>query len=126
MIIFGIPYALPIAVLLGFTALIPIFGSIVGTILGAVLVFMVSPFKAIVFIGIVLIIQQIENNLIYPKVQLTNYLVSVFPSGRQLWPTAQSQATCYCIKRFTGAQPVQLYILYDCSCPTMTELSIAI
>lgn len=57
--------------------------------------------------------------------QLTNYLVSVFQSGWQLWPTVQSQATCYCIKRFTGAQPIQLYILYDCSCPTMTELSIA-
>ena len=68
MLIFGIPYALPIAVLLGFTALIPIFGSIVGIVLGAVLVFMVSPIKAIIFIVIVLIIQQIENNLIYPKV----------------------------------------------------------
>lgn len=68
MLIFRIPYALPIAVLLGFTALVPIFGSIVGTTLGAVLVFMVSPVKAVMFIIIVLIIQQIENNLIYPKV----------------------------------------------------------
>lgn len=68
MLIFGIPYALPIAVVLGFTALIPIFGAIIGTVLGAVLVFMVSPFKAIIFIIVVLIIQQIENNFIYPKV----------------------------------------------------------
>lgn len=68
MIIFRIPYALPIAVLLGFTALIPIFGAIIGTVLGAVLIFMVSPVKAIIFIVFVLIIQQLENNLIYPKV----------------------------------------------------------
>lgn len=68
MLIFGIPYALPIAVLLGFTALIPIFGAIIGTVLGAILIFMVSPVKAIIFIVFVLIIQQIENNLIYPKV----------------------------------------------------------
>lgn len=68
MIIFGIPYALPIAVLLGFTALIPIFGAIIGTVLGAILIFMVSPIKAMIFIIFVLIIQQLENNLIYPKV----------------------------------------------------------
>lgn len=68
MLILGIPYALPIAVLLGFTALIPIFGAIIGTVLGAILIFMVSPVKAIIFIIFVLIIQQIENNLIYPKV----------------------------------------------------------
>lgn len=68
MLIFRIPYALPIAVLLGFTALIPIFGAIVGIVLGAVLVFMVSPIKAIIFVVLILVIQQIENNLIYPKV----------------------------------------------------------
>ena len=68
MLIFRIPYALPIAVLLGFTALIPIFGAIVGTVLGAILIFMVSPIKVIIFIIFVLIVQQIENNFIYPKV----------------------------------------------------------
>ena len=68
MLIFGIPYALPIAVLLGFTALIPIFGAVIGTTLGAILIFMVSPIKAIIFIVFVLVIQQIENNFIYPRV----------------------------------------------------------
>lgn len=68
MLIFGIPYALPIAVLLGFTALIPIFGAIIGTVLGAILIFMVSPIKAIIFVVFVVIIQQIENNFIYPRV----------------------------------------------------------
>lgn len=68
MLIFRIPYALPLAVLLGFTALIPIFGAVVGTILGAILIFMISPFKAIIFVVFVLIVQQLENNLIYPRV----------------------------------------------------------
>lgn len=68
MLLFRLPYALTVAVLMGFTALIPVFGAFVGTILGAILIFMVSPVKAIVFVIFVLILQQIENNLIYPKV----------------------------------------------------------
>lgn len=68
LLIFRIPYAPTVAVLLGFTALIPIFGAIIGIVLGAVLIVMVSPIKAIVFIILVIVIQQIENNLIYPKV----------------------------------------------------------
>lgn len=63
------------------------------------------------------------TNQLFSLKQLTSSLVSVFPLGWQLQPTAQSPATCYCIKSFTGAQPIQLYFLYDCSCPTMTELS---
>ena len=68
MLILRIPYASTVAVLLGFTALIPIFGSFIGTGLGAFLICMVSPVKAIVFIIFIIIWQQIETNLIYPKV----------------------------------------------------------
>ena len=68
MLILGMPYSLTISVLLGFTALIPIFGAIIGTVLGAILIFMVSPIKAIVFVIFVLVIQQIDNNFIYPKI----------------------------------------------------------
>lgn len=68
MLILRIPYALTIAVLLGFTALIPIFGSFIGTILGAFLILLVSPVKAIIFVVFVIVLQQIEGNLIYPKV----------------------------------------------------------
>lgn len=68
MLILRIPYALTIAVLLGFTALIPIFGAFIGTILGAFLIMLVSPVKAIIFVIFVIILQQIEGNLIYPKV----------------------------------------------------------
>lgn len=68
MVILRLPYAPTIAVLLGFTALIPVFGAFIGTILGAFLILMISPVKAIIFVIFILILQQIEGNLIYPKV----------------------------------------------------------
>lgn len=68
MVILRLPYATTIAVLLGFTALIPVFGAFIGTILGAFLILMISPVKAIIFVIFILILQQIEGNLIYPKV----------------------------------------------------------
>lgn len=68
MLIFRIPYAATVSVLLGFTALIPVFGAFIGTFLGAFLICMVSPVKAIIFIIFVIVLQQIEGNLIYPKV----------------------------------------------------------
>lgn len=68
MIVLRLPYATTIAVLLGFTALIPVFGAFIGTILGAFLILMISPVKAIIFVIFILVLQQIEGNLIYPKV----------------------------------------------------------
>ena len=68
MVVLRLPYATTIAVLLGFTALIPVFGAFIGTILGAFLILMISPVKAIIFVIFILILQQIEGNLIYPKV----------------------------------------------------------
>lgn len=68
MLILGLPYASTISVLLGFTALIPVFGAFIGTGLGAFLILMVSPVKALIFIIFVLVLQQIEGNLIYPRV----------------------------------------------------------
>ncbi|MGM9882520.1 MAG: AI-2E family transporter [Bacilli bacterium] len=68
MLIFGFPYALTVSVLIGFTALIPVFGAFIGAVLGAFLIFMVSPIKAILFIVFIIVLQQIEGNLIYPKV----------------------------------------------------------
>ena len=68
MLIFRFPYASTIAVLLGFTALIPIFGAFIGTAIGFVLILMVSPIKAILFVVFIIILQQIEGNLIYPRV----------------------------------------------------------
>lgn len=62
------PYALLIGVLIAFTALIPIFGAFIGCAVGAFLILIVSPVQALVFIGIFLVLQQIEGNLIYPHV----------------------------------------------------------
>lgn len=68
MVIFGLPYASTVSVLIGFTALIPVFGSIIGTGIGAFLILMVSPVKAIIFVIFIVVLQQIDNNFIYPKV----------------------------------------------------------
>lgn len=66
--IFRFPYALLISVLTTITALIPIFGALIAIIIGAILIATVNPFQALIFIVVFLIIQQIEGNLIYPKV----------------------------------------------------------
>ncbi len=68
MLIFRMPYAVIISVLVGFTALIPIFGAFIGTGIGAFLILLENPAKAFWFIVFIIILQQIEGNLIYPKV----------------------------------------------------------
>ncbi len=62
------PYAMLVGVLISFTALIPIFGGFIGCWIGFFLIFMVNPVQAFVFLGIFLLLQQIEGNLIYPHV----------------------------------------------------------
>lgn len=68
MLAFRFPYAGTISVIVGFTALIPVFGAFIGCVIGAFLIFMVSPIQAVTFIAFFLVLQQIEGNLIYPKV----------------------------------------------------------
>lgn len=68
MTIFRMPYAVLVGVLIAFTALIPIVGAFIGCIVGAFLILMVSPVKALIFVIMFLVLQQIEGNLIYPKV----------------------------------------------------------
>lgn len=68
MSIFNMPYALLVGVLIAFTALIPIFGAFIGCVVGAFLILMVDPLQALTFVIMFLILQQIEGNLIYPKV----------------------------------------------------------
>ena len=68
MVIFRLPYAGMIGVLTGFCALIPIFGAFIGGAVGALLIFTVSPIKALTFVIFLVILQQIEGNFIYPKV----------------------------------------------------------
>lgn len=62
------PYALMIGVTIGVLSLIPIVGAFIGCVIGALLVFLESPIKMVWFIIVFLVVQQIEDNLIYPKV----------------------------------------------------------
>ncbi len=68
MSILNMPYTLLVSVLIAFTALIPIFGAFIGCFVGAFLILMVDPMQMIAFVVTFLILQQIEGNLIYPKV----------------------------------------------------------
>lgn len=68
MTILRMPYSLTISVLIGFTALIPIFGAFIGAGIGALLIAVQSPMLAIAFIIFIIVLQQIEGNIIYPKV----------------------------------------------------------
>ncbi len=68
MTIFGMPYAILVGVLIAFTALIPIVGAFIGCVVGAFLIMVNDPVQALVFVVMFLVIQQIEGNLIYPKV----------------------------------------------------------
>lgn len=67
MMILRLPYSLMIGALVGVTALIPIAGAYIGGALGAVMVFSVAPMNAVVFLVFLVILQQIEGNLIYPR-----------------------------------------------------------
>lgn len=68
MSIFSMPYAAMISTLVGFTALIPVVGAFIGTGVGAFLILMVEPMKAFWFIVFILALQQVEGDLIYPRV----------------------------------------------------------
>lgn len=68
MLILKMPYALLISVLVAVTALIPIFGAFIGTIPSAFIILIIDPMKALWFIIFIIVLQQVEGNLIYPKV----------------------------------------------------------
>lgn len=68
MTIFRFPFAVLVGVLIAFTALIPIFGAFIGCAVGAFLILTVDPKQALFFVIMFLVLQQIEGNLIYPKV----------------------------------------------------------
>ncbi len=68
MMIFQFPYASMIGALIGFTALIPVAGAYIGAGVGAFMILTVSPIKAALFLVFIVVLQQLEGNLIYPKV----------------------------------------------------------
>lgn len=68
LLIFRMNYVALISVLIAFTALIPLVGAFIGCFVGAFLIFMDNPVQALIFVIVFLVVQQIEGNLIYPKV----------------------------------------------------------
>lgn len=68
MTIFRLPYALLVGSLIAVTALIPIVGAFIGCFVGAFLILVENPLSALIFIVLFLVVQQLEGNLIYPKV----------------------------------------------------------
>lgn len=68
MLLLRLPHALVVSLLIGVTALIPIIGAWIGGFIAAFLVLLESPFKALLMIVFILVLQQLEGNLIYPRV----------------------------------------------------------
>lgn len=66
--IFRFPYPEVISVVIGVTSLVPMVGSFVGEVIGALLILIVSPIKALLFIVMVLAIQQVDGAFIYPRI----------------------------------------------------------
>ena len=68
MLIFGMPYIPLVSVLIAVTALIPIVGAFVGCAFGAFFILVNNPIQAVWFVIMFLLLQQFENNVIYPRV----------------------------------------------------------
>ena len=68
MIILGLPYAPMVGSLVGITAFIPIIGAFIGGAIGAFMIFTVDYMQAFIFIIFLVILQQLEGDLIYPRV----------------------------------------------------------
>jgi len=78
MLIFGFEYPLIISFLIGITNIIPLFGPYIGAVPSLLLLFIVNPISALWFVLFLVILQQIESNLIYPKVVGSNMGISGF------------------------------------------------
>ena len=68
MVLLNLPYAVMIGSVIAFTALIPVAGAYIGGAVGVFLILTVSPIKAVIFLIFLIILQQLEGNLIYPRV----------------------------------------------------------
>ncbi|WP_330389650.1 AI-2E family transporter [Cellulosilyticum sp. I15G10I2] len=68
MSLLALPYPLLISVIIAVTSLIPIFGAFIGTVPAAFIIFIIDPLKALWFIVFIVILQQFEGNIIYPRV----------------------------------------------------------
>ncbi len=63
-----IPYATLVSVIVGVTNIIPFFGPFIGAVPSALIILMVSPLKALIFVIMILVIQQFDGNILSPKI----------------------------------------------------------
>lgn len=68
MSLFGMPYVPLVSVTIAVTALVPVVGAFIGCVVGAFFILVDDPLQAVTFVAMFLVIQQLENNLIYPRV----------------------------------------------------------
>ena len=68
MLIFRFPYATMVGALVAFTALIPVAGAYIGAGVGAFMIMTIDPMKAVLFLVYILVLQQLEGNIVYPRV----------------------------------------------------------
>ena len=68
MLIFRFPYAAMTGTVVGVTALIPIVGAYIGAVVGGFMIFTQDPIQALLFLVFLVVLQQLEGNLIYPRV----------------------------------------------------------
>lgn len=68
MLILRMPHALMVSCVIAITAFVPIFGPIVGSVIGAFLILIVDPIKALWFLVFIIVLQQLESNIIYPRI----------------------------------------------------------
>lgn len=78
MLIFRMEYPLIISICIGVAALVPIFGAFIGAVPGVFILLMISPIKALWFVIYIVVLQQLEGNIIYPKVVGTSIGISGF------------------------------------------------
>ena len=67
-VILSMPYALLVSVIVGVTNIIPFFGPFIGAVPSAIVILMVSPVKCLIFIIFIIILQQVDGNIIGPKI----------------------------------------------------------
>ena len=68
MLLFRFPYAMTISTVVGVTYIVPVVGGFLGAIIGGLLIFSISPMKALLFILFLLVLEQFEANVIFPQV----------------------------------------------------------
>ena len=85
--LFKLPFALLISVIVGVTNVIPFFGPFIGAIPSAVLVFLISPRQCLYFVGLVLVLQQFDGNILGPKIL---GIPLGFPASGSCFPSCSS------------------------------------